>query len=145
MSYLPKFLLLLLLQLYAFPSIACSTRPGYTPPATPELFKEAKTVFTAHVYRTEEKSGSKSTDETQFTILEGEFRVIEVLKGTPPADNKIKAALLPCGGVLIPSFDYIFFVRDGQEIVSWDYGSRALESLNSTFLETLRKLAKSPP
>lgn len=151
MNYLPRLLLLLLLQVFALSSFACGSGPGATPPTISELFQEAKTVFTAHVYRTEEKSEpATSTDKTQFVILEGEFRVIETLKGTPPADRKIRAFLLPCGGVLVSGLDYIFFIREGQEIESWAHGSRVLPTLvgstaTNTFLEPIRKLAKDQP
>lgn len=148
MSYLPSFLILLTLQFFAFTSFACQPEP---PPQFPELFQKANSVFIAHVYRTEEKPWPAGIDKFQDFILEGDVRVIETFKGNPPADGKVKTIFWNCRGTLVAGLDYVFFIRDDQKIVSWEDGSRALPSLNSTatktFLETLRKLAevKSQP
>ena len=70
MSYLPNFLFLLLLQLVAFPTLACSRAPGSPEPTNSELFQNAKSVFVAHVYRTEEKSWPLGSNKTPEPIVE---------------------------------------------------------------------------
>jgi len=148
MSYLRNLLLLLLLQSVAFPLLACSQRPGQAPPTDRELFQKAKAVFIAHVYRTEEESRPINGSEKSFAVVDGDFRVIEVLKGTPPANGKV-TTFIPspgnCAVMLMSGGDYIFFTQERYDLVLWPDGSRPFMNPQATeskkFLETFRQMA----
>ena len=148
MNYLRKFLLLLTLQLVASPLFACSQRPGDTPPTDRELFERAKAVFVAHVYRTEERFLPIDASERAYAIVEGDFRVIEVLKGIPSVDGNVKSLVFGprnCALVLLAGLDYIFFIQEGHELVFWPDGSQGIANVQSTeskkFLEIFRQMA----
>jgi len=152
MSYWRNLLVLVLLQLVAFPLLACSRPPGEAPPTESELFQKAQAVFVAHVYRTAEGTRSIDSSEKPFPVVEGEFRVIEVLKGVPPANGKV-ATLVPspgnCAVLMVAGVDYVFFVQEGHDLIWWPDGSQAFTNLQAIepkkYLERLRKIAVEKP
>ena len=54
-----------------------------------ELFARATSVFIGHIVRTEEVEDS--IDGQRQMIIEGAFRVVEMLKGLSPAGGKIRS------------------------------------------------------
>jgi hypothetical protein len=116
---------------------ACSYAPGHEPPSDEELFAQASTVFVGHVFRVE-KSGTvsqrellafppwwkleslppKATVESMPPIpaIEATFRVVEVFKGDPPTDGKIRAPIyMHCvGSILLAGADHVFFLYEGN-------------------------------
>ncbi|CAD6882376.1 hypothetical protein [Methylomonas albis] len=152
MSYWRNLLILVLLQFVAPPLWACSRPPGEAQPTEGELVQKAKAVFVAHVYRTTEGSRSIDSSEKLFPVVEGEFRVIEVLKGVPPSNGKV-TTLVPspgnCAVLLVAGVDYVFFIQEGHDFIWWPDGSQAFTNLHATepkrFLERLRTLATERP
>lgn len=152
MSYWRNFLTLVSLQLVAFPLWACSLAPGKEWPTESERFQKARAVFVAHVYRTTEGSRSIDSSGKLFPIVEAEFRVIEVIKGVPPTNEKV-AALVPsagnCAVLLVAGVDYVFFVQEGHDLIWWPDGSLAFTNLQAIepkkLLERLRKMATENP
>lgn len=147
MSHLRNFTFLLF-QIITLPSFACSRLPGAPEPTNRDLFREAKSVFIAHVYRTEEESFLLKPNNAPISVVVGEFRVVEVLKGSPPADRKIRDLVFGFGNCslgLMAGLDYVFYVREGEELVLWPGGSRPLLNIEGKeakeFLETLRDFA----
>jgi hypothetical protein len=66
---------------------ACLPIDGYL--AIEEQFAKATTVFVARIERTEE--AQMVAHGASETIVEGTFRTIEVLKGQPPKDRKVRS------------------------------------------------------
>ena len=91
------------------------------------LFQHASTVFVARVLRTEETWGIPPIVDRPEPIVEGTFRLIELLKGQPPKDNKIRiSASLPCLTKLEAAMDYLFFLSDDHNFVMPNRGSGSL-------------------
>ncbi len=132
-------------------AIACSITGEK--PTDEQLFAKANSVFVAHVYRTEEKSFQPTDSKESIAAVEADFCVIEVLKGKPPADNKVKDFVFGPGNCslgLLAGFDYLFFVPNGPDnLVLWPTGSRALFNLKGTevvkTLSNFRRLRKDAP
>src|SRR5262245_28661412 len=71
-------------------------------PALERRYAQASAVFVGHLVSVEE-AGVVSTGELvpRRVAVEGTFRVVEVIKGRPPADGKIRApSLEACGPIL---------------------------------------------
>src|SRR5262245_23597039 len=98
--------------------------PATNRPTDEELFAKASTIFLAHIVRTEEIEiqvqvpGAASTRATP--ALEATFRLVEVLKGEPPVDRKVKAPM-PTMCVMSPwvGLDYVIFLNEGEDFIVW--------------------------
>jgi hypothetical protein len=121
-------------------------------PVTEERsFAKASAVFLAHVIRTEETEGENPLliNHPTAPMVEATFPVIEVLKGQPPADGKVRSLVVGYGNYCsIPLFaglDYVFFVEDGN-FISLLGGTRPFITINGyepkRLIEKLRALAK---
>src|SRR5262245_5144256 len=100
----PFFVLAMLLLVNLEAAVACSRTD--TPPTNEELFAKASAVFVGHLVRVEE-DGVVSLSELRayaklprdvsveslppIPAVQATFRVVEVFKGQPPADGKIRA------------------------------------------------------
>jgi len=94
-----------------------------------QLFARSTSVFICHIVRTEEVEGS--FDGQREMIIEGAFRVVEILKGPSPAGGKIRSLVYGPGNCAIPivaGIDYLLFVQE-DNLISFPTGSRALPSL----------------
>ena len=132
---------------------ACSYPPGYGPPSDEERFAKASTIFVGHLVRVEE-AGLVRADEAglaggsqlvpPWPALEGTFRVVEVFKGQPPADGKIRAPRwFTCGApVLMVGEDIVFFLHEGNFVRSWLEANGAHESLLGKLRDLSKKLQK---
>jgi hypothetical protein len=112
------FLLVLLVPVRIYAAIACSV----SPPSVEKLYARTSAVFVGHVVSVEE-AGVVSTGEPlpPRVAVEGTFRVIEVLKGQPPPDGKIRApSFEACGAALHAGWEYLFFLHEGNFIRTWD-------------------------
>jgi hypothetical protein len=155
------------------PATACSrVEPA---PSDEELFAKATAVFVGHVARVEE-AGAVSISEllasppwikTKWQPSEAEslppspaveatFRVVEVFKGQPPADGKIRAPVgnYCTGPILLVGSDQVFFLYKGNFVRSNDEVRFEFAPLAPTegpdngwagplLLEKLRKLSKA--
>lgn len=149
------FPLLAMLLLARIEAAGACSRIG-PPPSDEELFAAASAVFVGHIFRVEEAEPTrvwavrslemlkrmkpdltsseeaairKRHDEMQpVPSVEGTFRVVEVLKGSPPPDGKVPA--LPfvfCSGAIAAGVDYLFFLyRDNFVFIDPDDGTRPL-------------------
>jgi hypothetical protein len=127
---------------------ACSAPDA--PKTTEEKFARATAVFVAHMVRTEE-AGLMVMGNHKEPIIEGTFRVIEVLKGRPPEDGKVRSPPYGPGNCTIPlmaGMDYVFFLGPSdnkQNFVTWITGSFGTFNLGGTepkrILDELRKLS----
>lgn len=133
---------LALLLLWTGHAFACSISRQLT---DEEQFKRASAVFVAHVTKTEVLSADpRERAEMRDPTVEGSFRVIEVLKGTPPTTVR-DFVFGPgnCSLGLLAGRDYLFFLH-GNNWVLWPGGSKAFVNLQSPecqqSLERLRKL-----
>jgi hypothetical protein len=115
------------------------------------LFQSATAVFVARIVRTDEAWGMTPLSREPEVIVEATLRIIEVFKGEPPKDGKVKAAAAqPCGPVpLWTAMDYVFFLYDYNNFLPPNGGSAPLsEPFDGFFggrekvLEKLRALAK---
>lgn len=158
-------------------AIACSYAPGYGPPSDEELFAKASTVFVGRLVRVEE-AGVVSVRELlafppwtkvearpprevieslpPWPAVEATFRVVEVFKGQPPADGKIRAPVgnYCTGPLLWAGSDHVFFLYEGNFVRSLEESRPAFirphqERDDGRFgprlLEKLRKLSKNEP
>src|SRR5262245_22220737 len=129
---------------------ACS--PVDRDPTTEQLFAKATTVFVAHIVHTEE-SQIVFLGNTE-SVIEATFRTIEVLKGRPPEDGKVRSLVYGPGNCTIPilaGWDFVFFLRqdasidDHHNLVWWPTGSFGTFNLEGTepkrILQELRNLA----
>ena len=130
---------------------ACSTTEPS--PTTEELFAKARAVFAARMVRTEE--AQIVLDGKTWPIVEGTFRTIEVLKGEPPQDQKVRSLVYGPGNCTMPllsGWDYVFFLGPSvfadsdHNLVWWANGSFGTFNLEGTEpkrkLEELRKLSR---
>jgi len=128
---------------------ACSTIP-------PELsYEQASTVFVGHIIRTEEAEALReSADSPPIPVVEASLRVMEVLKGKPPMDGKVKTAVatISCNAPLIRGFDYVIFLHSEDSLRPPNLGAYLLSSLDRDpafgtdtrrVLEKLRSLSRS--
>jgi len=137
-----------LVCLLVLPAMACSSLEP--PPTDEELFQQATAVFLAHVVRTEEKQyvWPDAANSKPWPIVEGNYQIVEVLKGQPPADGKVRDLVFGPGNCslgLLVGMDYLFFIQPGpNNFVLWPTGSRMIINREGTevvkLLEKLRKL-----
>jgi hypothetical protein len=93
-------------------------------PSDEWLIAEASTVFFAHLVRTEEVWGPTPMSDKPEALVEGTFRIVEVLKGQPPKDGKIRG--LPwsfCSVPLMAATDYIFLLYGDSNFAFPNRGS----------------------
>jgi hypothetical protein len=132
---------------------ACSYAPGYRPPSDEDLFAKASAVFVGHLVRIEEV-GIGFGELRRWPMLEGTFRVVEVFKGEPPADGKIRAPryFLCTGPMLFAGFDYVFFLNDDNLVRSheqatfvYDPPDDDIVGARKRLLDKYRALSKTEP
>jgi hypothetical protein len=90
---------------------ACSLRREHT---TDEVrFANAATVLIARIDSVEEVKIEQASPSSPPTVtVEGTVRVAEVLKGTPPPDNRIRAEMLiSCSVPLLAGLDYLLYLH----------------------------------
>ncbi|MGJ4948619.1 hypothetical protein [Bradyrhizobium sp. HKCCYLS20291] len=130
------------------PAAACSSLNG--PPSEEQLFAKATSVFVAHVTSVAEIAAPDDVKKVYPQILEASIQTIEVIKGQPPAEAKVKSLPLGYGNCTLPLLagaDYIFFFQDQVSYVTFVTGSAGpILNLGGTEvrgrLEKLRSLAK---
>jgi hypothetical protein len=118
------------------------------PDSDAQHFAEASAVFVGHIFRTEEYDGIDPLDGQRRLMVAADVRPIEVLKGTPPADGKVKSGVFMPGNCSVPLFvgyDYILFLYKDDFLVFGD-GSDIFDHdrpEDEERLKTLRTLAKN--
>jgi hypothetical protein len=128
---------------------ACQT---LEPVSEERSFAQASAVFLAHVTRTEETEGNARLKIDPTTpLVEATFRLIEVLKGEPPADGKVRSPVYGPGNCSVPLFaglDYVFVVEEGG-FVWLPGGTHAFFNREGTeskkLLDRYRALARQAP
>jgi hypothetical protein len=123
-------------------------------PTTEQHFAKATAVFVARIVRTDE--GELNLAGRTWPIVAGTFRTIEVLKGRPPEDMKVRSLIFGPGNCTIPllaGWNYVFFLgpggalidHDNHNLVWWTNGSFPAPNLEATsvkpVLDDLRKLS----
>jgi len=106
-------------------------------PSDEELFAKASTVFVGHIFRAEEIEIQipvpGGADTRPAPAIEGTFRLVEVLKGEPPADRKVISFIpMMCVQWLEVGFDYLIFLNEGSNMIV------------SPGTQTLRPLSEKP-
>jgi hypothetical protein len=88
----------------------------------------ASTVFVGHVFRTKEAGTIRTADHLPpVPVVEGTFRVVEVLKGQPPADGNVRArAHIHCNMRLLAGQDYAIFLYEDNFIWGVNAGTTHL-------------------
>ena len=121
---------------------ACSM---INPPTDADLFAKASTVFVARIFRAEEVEMQYPVDRgatpKALPGVEASFRLIEILKGQPPADGKVRGPFpFMCMMPLMVAVDYVIFLNDGDNFIVWalDKGTRPVPP-------DLQKLGAKPP
>ena len=101
---------------------ACSS---VDPPQSREvLFARASSVFSTHLLRTEEVRTVIA--HRSELVVEAAFRTIEIFKGQPPADGKVRSPVYGPGNCSVPLLagsDYLFFLYDGNLILTLPGGT----------------------
>jgi hypothetical protein len=116
-------------------------------PPVEEQFATASSVFVARIVRTEEaRVVVPWTNGEAIPIVEATFRVVEILRGQPPQDAKVKGLMQTCEvPPLMVGYEYILFLdkdgfafeQNGTRMIFPDYPN-AWDSL----LKTLRELSR---
>lgn len=130
------------------PAAACSSLAG--PPSEEVLFAKATAVFVAHVTSVAEIAAPDDVRKVYQQILEASINTVEVIKGQPPADAKVRSLPFGYGNCTLPLLagaDYIFFLQDQGPYITFVTGSAGpILNLDGTKerqrLERLRSLAK---
>ena len=127
---------------------ACSS---LEPPQTrAQLFARASAVFVAHLLRTEEIKATTPFGDQPLPVVEATFRTIEVFKGRPPADERVRSLVYGPGNCSLPllsGLDYVFFLYDNDSnfVLLLPGGNEMYFNLEGTSaketMEDLRKLA----
>lgn len=94
----------------------CTPARGHGDLTDEQLFAKASAVVIARIYRVEEVKVERATETSPpITTVEATLRVEEVLKGAPPADGKVGAAVvLGCGMTLLAGLDHLLFLGSGN-------------------------------
>lgn len=138
----------LLVLMLADAGLACSRAPGLPEPTDEDLFRSASAVFVAHLTRTEEAEMKDPDTGKPPPIVIGHFRLIETLKGSPPANGTVRDLVYGPGNCslgLLAGNDYVFFLQDEYKgVVLHLSGSRMIFDLEArqvrAFLDKLRAL-----
>jgi hypothetical protein len=115
-------------------------------------YAQASTVFIGHLVRVEE-TGAMSTGELlpSRPSVQATFHAVEVLKGHPPGDGRIRApAPAACfGPLLLVGFDHVVFLNEDNLIRSWGqaiflyrHPGHVGDGGSQRLLEQLRELRK---
>ena len=94
-----------------------------------QLFAQATSVFIGHIVETKEVEAA--VDGERQMVIEGAFRVVEVLKGPPLVSGKIRSHVYSPGNCAIPmvaGINYLLFIYE-DNLNSFPTGSMALSSL----------------
>jgi hypothetical protein len=132
-------------------AMACGREPGRLWQPEEALFAKAAAVLFVHVSRVEEvKIERTGPSSPPIVTVEATFRVEEALKGTPPADNKIRYQKPLLAGV-----GYLLFLDAGHVVLDGDApGCNTVpriimkgpdgkaDSMSLRLIEQLRDLAK---
>jgi hypothetical protein len=119
-------------------AMACS---GIDTPTDEQLFAKASTVFVGHVFRTEEiEIHMKLPGEARsraVPAVEGTFRLIEILKGQPPENGKVRGPIyIICAMPLLVGLDYLFFLDESNfTLTGLGTGTRFFDLLDKPGLE----------
>ena len=133
---------------------ACSPSPSDPPQSQPQLFARASTVFVAHLLRTEEIAAATPLNPEPGPVVEATFQTIEVFKGQPPPDQRVRSPVFAPGNCSVPLLagsDYLFFLysADANFVLMLPGGSTLIWDVNGSAtkeeLGQLRKLAKKSP
>jgi len=94
-------------------------------PPYERFLARASTVFVGHIVRTEEAGTIRTADHLPpVPVVEGTFRVVEVLKGEPPADGKVRAtAHIHCNLRLLAGQAYAIFLYEDNFIRGLNEGT----------------------
>jgi len=126
------------------------------PSTTEEKFARATAVLVARIVRTEE--AAIALGDRTWSVVEGTFRTIEVLKGQAPQDQKIRSLVYGPGNCTIPilaGWNYVLFLgpggpfidADDKNLIWWTNGSFPAPNLEAKDieeeLEKLRELSGS--
>lgn len=109
-----------------------------------QRFADATSVLIGHVVQTEEIESSAYGERR--TIIQGAVRVVEMLKGPPAANVKIRSLVYGptnCTIPIVAGFDYLLFVDD-DKLIYYPGGSRVLPSLKEDLQDNeTRQLLRS--
>ncbi len=123
-----KLLYLLLMMLLLGRLEAARACSWYPPPSDEGLFAKASAVFVARIVSAEEVE-TRYPHGPRGPGVEATFRLIEVLKGEPPADGKVRGPIpFMCMRPLEVGLDYVIFLNEGDNFIVWaaDKGTRPL-------------------
>jgi len=136
---IPVYLVLVLMVLAKIDTaIACSV----SLPDVEKQYARASAVFVGHLVSVDE-AGVVSTGELlpPRVAVEATFRVVEVLKGEPPAGGKIRApAFEVCGPILLAGWEYLFLLYEGGNFISSWEGAMPLHKWPNERERLLQKL-----
>jgi hypothetical protein len=146
------YLLLAMLLLGGLEAVrACSWFP---PPSDEDLFAKASAVFVARIVRAEQVEMqypvARWGPNVKGPAVEATFRLIEILKGQPPADGKVRGPPpFMCVRPLVVGLDYVIFLNEGDNFIVWaaDKGTRPLMEdrlceYKHCILEKMRNLSR---
>lgn len=127
---------------------ACSRSPDL-PSLTREMqYSNAASVIVGHLIKVEEVEPPNHR-KADAGLLEGTFRLIEVLKGEAPVDSKVRSHTFQPGNCTVPlvaGSDYVFYLDGSESLVTWTTGSAHLGNVDAPvaqrLLEQLRSLGK---
>lgn len=114
------------------------------------MFSQASTVLVAHLTSVEEIAAPNDMKGAYNKIIEASITTIELIKGKPPADGKVRSAPFGYGNCTIPFLagaDYVFFLQNEGAYITFVTGSAGpILNLDGAKvrekLEKLRALAK---
>ncbi|WP_315735927.1 MULTISPECIES: hypothetical protein [unclassified Bradyrhizobium] len=109
-----------------------------------ELFSQASAVLVAHLTSVQEIAAPDDMKGAYKQIIEASAQAIEVIKGKPPDDEKVRSAPFAYGNCTLPLLagaDYIFFLQDRDPYITFLTGS-AGPILNRNGSEVRERLDK---
>ena len=122
------------------------TSECYTTLSDEQAFAKASTVFMGHLTRTDEIEAARTGDAPRMQGVEATFQVLDVLKGQPPAEIKVRGtavskACLPflVDVDLLPSNDFVVFLDKDNFIRG---GTRGLAFVGGKYAYFTRFRAK---
>jgi hypothetical protein len=128
MNYRIGFFVFIISLLTTYGASACSWRET----TYEDKFRRAISIFTAHVVSTEEKV-EPSADIMDGRVIYATVKVVEMFKGQPPADGRVKSGVFSNGNCTIPIMagnDYLIFLYE-DSLVHFPGGSTLLASLKA--------------
>ncbi|MGJ4890557.1 hypothetical protein ACQR1Y_20345 [Bradyrhizobium sp. HKCCYLRH3099] len=109
-----------------------------------EWFSRASAVLVVHLTSVQESPAPDDMKGGYKQIIEASVQTIEVIKGRPPEDGRVRSAPFGYGNCTLPLLagaDYIFFLRDGEPNITVLTGS-AGPILNLDGIEVRERLEK---